>query len=341
MGKNIDQFVASIGTTMDRFIFQRQAEFPYAKGELSQLLRDIALAAKVVNQSITRSGLTGIEGAMGTTNVQGEAQQTLDVVAHIRFVRALTKGGEVCAIVSEEEEEMIDTGSHDSKYVVAMDPLDGSSNISSNIPIGTIFAIYRRKSPVGSPPTMEDFLQKGSQQVAAGYVMYGASTILVYSTGHGVNGFTYEYTLGEFILSHPNIRIPEDGSNYACNEGYRHDFSKGVQDYLDYCLEKRYKTRYSGSLVSDFHRNMLLGGIYMYPSTKKDPNGKLRLLYECNPLAFIVEQAGGRAHNGYQRILDIVPTSLHQRAPLVLGSGKMVEKLLQSVHKYLPDKKDA
>ncbi|TAD97982.1 MAG: class 1 fructose-bisphosphatase [Bacteroidetes bacterium] len=332
--QEVDQFVAPIGTTLDRFITQRQQEFPYAKGELSQLLRDIGLAAKIVNLAIVKSGLSGIEGLYGEQNVHGEDQQKMDVVANVRFIRALTRGEEVCAIVSEEEDGIVDTGHCDAKYIVAMDPLDGSSNIDVNTPIGTIFAIYRRKSEVGTPPTEEDVMQKGQNQVAAGYVMYGASTMLVYTTGHGVNGFTYEYSLGEFILSHPNIKTKPSGNYYACNEGYWNDYSQGVKDYLNYCHDQHYKTRYSGSMVADFHRILLKGGIFMYPSTKKDAQGKLRLLYECNPLSFVMEQAGGKAHNGIQRILEIEPKSLHQRAPLVMGSADMVDKLAEMVQKY-------
>ncbi len=330
----IEKYVTSIGTTLDRFISLRQQEFPYAKGELSQLLRDIALAAKVVNLQITRSGLLGVEGLAGEQNVQGEDQQKLDVIADIRFIRALTRGQEVCAIISEEDEGMIDTGNHDGKYIVAMDPLDGSSNIDCNIPVGTIFAIYRRKSPVGTPPTIEDVMQKGSQQAAGGYVMYGASCMLVYTTGYGVNGFTYEYSLGEFILSYPNIRIPEDSNIYSINEGYTNQYTQGVKDFLALCHEKKWKGRYTGSMVADFHRTLLKGGIFLYPSSKDAPNGKLRLLYECNPLSYVMEQAGGMAHNGVQRILEIEPRDLHQRAPLVMGSPRMVEKLMQAIYKY-------
>ncbi len=332
--QHTDKFVVSIGTTMDRFITQRQQEFAYAKGELSQLLRDIGLAGKIVTLSIAHSGISGIEGLMGEKNVQGEDQQKLDVVANIRFIRALTKGQEVCAIASEESEELIDTGNWHGKYVVAIDPLDGSSNIDVNVPIGTIFSIYRRRTPVGTAPKLEDALQKGTEQVAAGYVMYGASTLLVYTTGYGVNGFTYNHTLGEFILSHPNIRTPEDGEIYSLNEGYAEDFSEGVRAYVQYCHQNRFRGRYIGSLVADFHRNMLKGGIFIYPSTQKDPSGKLRLLYECNPMAFIAEQAGGKAHNGIERIMNIQPTDLHQRVPLVLGSVKMVDKFTEYIHKY-------
>lgn len=327
----IRKFVASIGITLDRFISQRQQEFPYAKGELSQILRDIGLAAKVVNKAIMGSGLIGIEGPAGERNVQGEEQQKLDVVANMRFIRALTKGQEVCAIISEEDEEMIDTGNHEAKYIVAMDPLDGSSNIDANVPVGTIFSIYRRKSPVGTPPTTEDVLQKGANQVAGGYVLYGSSMILTYTTGYGVNGFTYDHTIGEFILSYPNMKIKELGSIFSYNEGNYNDFSEGTKAYLTYCRNQKYTARYIGSLVADFHRNLLKGGIFFYPATSKSPNGKLRLLYECNSLAFVIEQAGGKATDGKRRILDIEPHDIHQRSPLIIGSSAMVDDVMQFI----------
>lgn len=316
----------SVGITLDRFIKMKQDDFPYASGELSQLLRDIALASKIVNRETNRAGLANIGGAFGQTNVQGEEQQKLDVIANIRFTRALTKGGEVCAVVSEEDDEVIDLQNGSGKYVVAIDPLDGSSNIDVNISIGTIFSIYRRKTPVGSPITVEDIMQPGNQQVAAGYVLYGSSTMLVYTTGHGVNGFTYEQSLGEFFLSHPDMQAPEDGKIFSINEGSYYQFEDGLKKYLDYCKERNFSARYIGSLVADFHRNLLKGGIYIYPATTKAPSGKLRLLYEANALAFIAEQAGGAATNGQIRILDINPSSLHERTPLYIGSPKMVAK---------------
>lgn len=316
----------SVGITLDRFIKMKQDDFPYASGELSQLLRDIALASKIVNRETNRAGLANIGGAFGQTNVQGEEQQKLDVIANIRFTRALTKGGEVCAVVSEEDDEVIDLQNGSGKYVVAIDPLDGSSNIDVNISIGTIFSIYRRKTPVGSPITVEDIMQPGNQQVAAGYVLYGSSTMLVYTTGHGVNGFTYEQSLGEFFLSHPDMQAPEDGKIFSINEGSYNQFEEGLKKYLDYCKERNFSARYIGSLVADFHRNLLKGGIYIYPATTKAPSGKLRLLYEANALAFIAEQAGGAATNGHIRILDINPSSLHERTPLYIGSPKMVAK---------------
>lgn len=321
----------SVGVTLDRFIKIKQDDFPFASGELSQILRDIALASKIVNREINRAGLSNIGGAFGNTNVQGEEQQKLDVVANIRFTRALTKGGEVCAVVSEEDDEVIDLQNSRGKYVVAIDPLDGSSNIDVNISIGTIFSIYRRVTSVGSPIQPEDIMQEGNKQVAAGYVLYGSSTMLVYTTGHGVNGFTYEHSLGEFFLSHPNICAPENGQIYSINEGLTSQIEERVQNYIDDCKAKNFSARYIGSLVADFHRNLLKGGIYIYPSTQKAPNGKLRLLYEANSLAFIAEQAGAAATDGQERILDIKPSSLHQRTPLFIGSKDMVSK----AHEFL------
>lgn len=329
----LEKFSAPLGTFLDRFIASNQEQFPFASGELSQLLRDIALASKIINKEINRAGLVGIEGEAGNKNVQGEDQKMLDMVAHIRFERALYKGKQTCGIISEETDAIIDTKNHQAKYVVSMDPLDGSSNIHVNMPIGTIFSIYRRKSPLGTSPTEEDFLQKGTNQVAAGYVIYGTSMILVYTTGFGVNGFTYEPTLGEFILSHPDIRIKPDGITVSINQENFHTFPAGIKSYLDYCKAEQYKTIYAGSLVADFHRNLFTGGIYLYPSSEKYDHGKLRLLYECIPLAFIVEQAGGGATNGQQRIMEIIPSSKHQRSPLFIGSKNMVEKVTDFIAK--------
>lgn len=315
----------SIGIALDRFIKNNQEQFQYASGELSQLLRDIALASKVVNREVNKAGLIDIMGAMGSQNTAGDNQQKLDVLANIRFTRALSKGGEACALISEETESYVDLN-NDGKYVIAIDPLDGSSNIDVNVSIGTIFSIYRRRSPVGKPIQPEDILQKGTDQVAAGYILYGSSTMLVYTTGHGVNGFTYEPTLGEYFLSHPDLKMPEDGKIFSINEGQALSFSPAVTKYINYCKESGYTGRYIGSLVADFHRNMLKGGIYIYPATAKDKNGKLRLMYECNALAFIAEQAGGLATDGSGRIMEITPTALHQRVPFYVGSRNMVEK---------------
>jgi len=314
-----------IGTALDRYIKSKQQEFQYASGELSQLLRDIALSGKVVNREINKAGLINIVGPIGSENVQGEDQQKLDVLANIRFARALTKGGEACALISEEDEDVTDLNNN-GKYVIAIDPLDGSSNIDVNVSIGTIFSVYRRVSPVGTPITKEDILQKGSEQVAAGYLLYGSSTMLVYTTGHGVNGFTYEPSLGEYFLSHPDMNIPNTGKIYSINEGSYNSFPDPVKNYVEYCKAEKYSGRYIGSLVADFHRNLLKGGIYIYPQTATDPNGKLRLMYECNALAFIAEQAGGVASTGTERVLDISPESYHQRVPLFIGSRTMVEK---------------
>lgn len=314
-----------IGSALDRFIKNNQDQFQYASGELSQLLRDIALASKVVNREVNKAGLIDIMGPMGTMNTGGEKQQKLDVLANIRFSRALMKGGEVCALISEENESYVDLNNQ-GKYVIAIDPLDGSSNIDVNVSIGTIFSVYRRKSPQGTPIQKEDILQKGIEQVAAGYVLYGSSTMLVYTTGHGVNGFTYEPSLGEYFLSHPNMQMPEEGKVYSINEGSANSFSAPVKNYVQYCKDNNYTARYIGSLVADFHRNLLKGGIYIYPSTKKDIHGKLRLMYECNALALIAEQAGGRATSGQCRIMEIQPTDLHQRTPFYVGSRKMVER---------------
>lgn len=317
-----------IGTTLDRFIKKKQDEFEYATGELSQLLRDIALAGKIINREVNKSGLLDIAGAYGSKNVQGEDQQKLDVIANIRFTRALRNGGQVCAVISEEDEEIIHLDQN-CRYIVAIDPLDGSSNIDVNVSIGTIFSIYRRVTPTGGPVRKEDVLQPGTKQVAAGYILYGSSTMLVYTTGHGVHGFTLEPSLGEFVLSHTNMVCPEDGNIYSINEGSWFQFDQGVRDYITWCKEQGLTARYIGSLVADYHRNMLKGGVYLYPSTEKVPDGKLRLLYECNALAFIAEQAGGIATDGKQRILEIQPETFHQRAPLYIGSKKMVEKALE------------
>lgn len=316
-----------IGSPLDRFIKNNQDDFQYASGELSQLLRDIALASKVVNREVNKAGLIDIMGPMGSLNSGGEQQQKLDVLADIRFTRALTKGGEVCALISEENETFTDLNNN-GKYVIAIDPLDGSSNIDVNVSIGTIFSIYRRVSQVGTPISDADILQKGTEQVAAGYILYGSSTMLVYTTGNGVNGFTYESSLGEFFLSHPNMIAPEEGKIYSVNEGLANSFDERATKYIRHCKDSGYSSRYIGSLVADFHRNLLKGGIYFYPATAKDKNGKLRLMYECNALAFISEQAGGLATDGKNRILNIQPESLHQRVPFYVGSKKMVGKAM-------------
>jgi fructose-1,6-bisphosphatase I len=325
--------------TLGQFIISRQSDYPYAKGELSRLLRDIGIAAKIVNREVNKAGLVDILGAAGDTNIQGEEQKKLDVFANEQFIAALKAGGECCAIASEENDDIIiidNEISRNAKYVVCMDPLDGSSNIDVNVSIGTIFSIYRRVSLSG-PGTVEDFLQKGTEQVAAGYIIYGSSTMLVYTTGFGVNGFTLDPSIGEFCLSHPDMQAPLDGDIYSINQGNFVHFTPAVKEYIKYCQEedlengRPYSLRYIGSLVADFHRNLIKGGIYIYPPTLKSPKGKLRLLYECNPLAFIAEQAGSKATNGVQRIMEIQPTDIHQRVSLYIGSTKMVEKAEQFI----------
>jgi fructose-1,6-bisphosphatase I len=315
-----------IGTTLDRFIKKKQDEYSYATGELSQLLRDIALAGKIINREVNKSGLLDIVGSYGGKNVQGEEQQKLDVIANIRFTRALKNGDMTCAIVSEEEQEIIHLNPNN-RYVVCMDPLDGSSNIDVNVSIGTIFSIYRRVSPIGGPVQDEDILQPGTAQIAAGYILYGSSTMLVYTTGYGVHAFTLEPSLGEFVLSQDDMKCPVDGRIYSINEGNYNIFNDAIKSYIKECKDKELMARYIGSLVADFHRNMLKGGVYMYPSTEKAPLGKLRLLYECNALAFIAEQSGGAATDGLNRIMEIQPTSFHQRTPFVIGSKTMVERV--------------
>ncbi len=326
--------MASKNQTLGEFIIENQASFKYTSGELSRLINSIRLAAKVVNHEVNKAGLVDIIGAAGDTNIQGEDQQKLDVYANDKFIQTLINRNIVCGIASEEEDDFITINSqdenHQNKYVVLIDPLDGSSNIDVNVSVGTIFSVYRRVTPVGTPVQLEDFLQKGNQQVAAGYVIYGTSTMLVYTTGDGVNGFTLNPAIGSYYLSHPNMQFPEDGKIYSVNEGNYIHFPQGVKDYIKYCQEEEgnrpYTSRYIGSLVSDFHRNMIKGGIYMYPKSSKNSNGKLRLLYECNPMAFLAEQANGKASDGFTRIMDIEPTELHQRVPFFCGSKNMVEK---------------
>ncbi|MDA9125575.1 class 1 fructose-bisphosphatase [Flavobacteriaceae bacterium] len=320
--------------TLGEFIIEHQSSFKYTSGELSRLINSIRLAAKVVNYEVNKAGLVDILGAAGDTNIQGEDQQKLDVYANEKFIQTLINRNIVCGIASEEEDSFIAINSndqnHQNKYIVLMDPLDGSSNIDVNVSVGTIFSIYRRVTPVGTPVQDQDFLQKGSEQVAAGYIIYGTSTMLVYTTGDGVNGFTLNPAIGTFYLSHPQMQFPENGTIYSVNEGNYIHFPKGIKNYIKYCQmeegDRPYTSRYIGSLVSDFHRNMIKGGIYLYPTSSKNPNGKLRLLYECNPMALLAEQANGKASDGTTRILDIAPTELHQRVPFICGSSAMVEK---------------
>ncbi len=327
-------------TTLSEFILDKQKDFPFATGDLSALLGDIALAAKLINRKVNKAGLVDILGDAGSNNIHGEEVKKLDVFAHEQMTNCLRVSGECAGIASEESDGYLvfdDDRSKKAKYVVCYDPLDGSSNIDVNISIGTIFAIYRKVNPEGVCNEL-DFLQAGNKLVAAGYVIYGSSTMLVYTTGNNnVNGFTLDPSIGEFCLSHPNIRIPEKGGIYSVNESYWNTFSIGVNNFIRYCKtpdkasNRPYNSRYIGTLVSDFHRNLIKGGIFMYPATTSHPDGKLRLLYECNPMAFLAENAGGMAMNGKKRILDIVPTELHQRVPLFTGSKDMVEKAMEFV----------
>lgn len=320
--------------TLGEFIVEKQHDFPHATGELTALLSAIKLGAKIIHRDINKAGLVDILGTNGVSNVQGEQQMKLDLYANEKLKAALEARGEVAGIASEEEDDIVvfkGERAVNGKYVVLMDPLDGSSNIDVNVSVGTIFSIYRRITPVGTPVTREDFLQPGNKQVAAGYVIYGSSTMLVYTTGYGVHAFTYDPSLGVFCLAQEKLRFPIKGNIYSINEGNYIKFPLGVKKYIKYCQEqdeptqRPYTSRYIGSLVADFHRNLLKGGIYIYPSTASHPHGKLRLLYECNPMAFLAEQGGGKATDGYNRILDIIPQELHQRAPLFIGSQTMVE----------------
>lgn len=322
--------------TMNEFIVQQQNAFPYATGDLTRLLGHIVIAARIVNREVSMAGLADILGETGTQNIQGEQVKKLDDFANEQFKMILGSSTEVAGLATEEEKDVVSFESDlsmEGKYIVCMDPLDGSSNIDVNVSIGTIFSIYRRLSKVGSPSVEEDFLQPGTEQVAAGYVLYGSSTMLVYTTGLGVTGFTYDPSIGEFFLSHRDIKTPEFGNTYSINEGNYLKFPPGVKQYIKYCQEidpptnRPYTSRYIGSLVSDFHRNMLKGGIYLYPQSNTHPDGKLRLTYECNPIAFLAEQSGGIATDGMgKRILEIQPQSIHQRVPFFVGSAHMVQK---------------
>jgi fructose-1,6-bisphosphatase I len=321
-------------TTLGQFIIEKQNDFPYAKGELSRLLRDIGIAAKIVNREVNKAGLVNILGDAGSTNIQGENQKKLDVYANEQFIAALSSGGECCIVASEENDELvrIDSAvSKNAKYIVAIDPLDGSSNIDVNVAVGTIFSIYRRVSKEGQAQ-LSDVLQAGTEQVAAGYIVYGSSTMLVYTTGKGVNGFTLDPSIGEFCLSHPNLKIPTSGTIYSINEGNYVHFPDGVKKYIKYCqvedlaTKRPYTSRYIGSMVADIHRSIIKGGIFIYPTTSSAPTGKLRLVYECNPMSFIIEQAGGKATNGFQRILELPVTDLHQRSAIFIGSAAMVSQ---------------
>lgn len=322
--------------TLDEFTIQQMRDFPRATGELSGLLRDMGLAAKRVHVEVNKAGLVDILGDYGTMNVQGEEVKKLDIFANNQFMGVLQHGISCAGIGSEELDDIVifdDEVSNKSKYVCLFDPLDGSANIDVNVSIGTIFSVFKRVSELGKPATKEDFLQKGSKQVAAGYVIYGSSTMLVYATRRGVNGFTLDQSIGEFTLSHPDIKCPETGRIYSVNHGNYFQYDEGVKQYITACQKKNktnggpYTQRYIGSMVADVHRNLIKGGHFMYPGTTDRPKGKLRLLYECNPFAFIVEKAGGKATDGKQPILDIEPTEVHQRTPFFVGSISMMQEM--------------
>ena len=326
--------------TLARHIYEEERKYPEATGELSDLLHDLSLAAKVISLEVNKAGLVDILGFTGDQNVHGEQVKKLDIFANDMMIKAMDHGGHLCVMASEEEEDIIHIPPefYLGKYVLLFDPLDGSSNIDANVSIGTIFSIYKRVSPEGGPGTMGDCLQPGKNQLAAGYIIYGSSTIFVYTVGNGVHGFTLDPSFGEFILSHKDIKTSKKGTIYSINEGNYLYWHPGLKKYIKWLQEedknsqRPYSSRYIGSMVSDIHRNLLYGGIYMYPADSRNPNGKLRLMYECNPMAFIVEQAGGRASNGKQRMLEVQPTSLHQRTPVFIGSEEdvlLVEKFMR------------
>jgi len=326
--------------TLDEFILRRQQDFPLAKGELTGLLRDIGVAAKIVNREVNKAGLLSILGVADAENASGDVVQKLDLYANDKLIDCLKNSGECCGVASEENEDFIPfpvLASKSAKYVVVFDPLDGSSNIDVNVSVGTIFGIYRRISEPSEPCQLQDFLQKGTELVAAGYVLYGTSTLLVYSTGDGVNGFTLDPTIGEFCLSHRSIKIPERGNYYSVNQGYYLKFDVEMRRFIDHCSDMNLRLRYIGSMVSDIHRILFQGGIFLYPNTRKYPQGKLRLLYECNPLSFIVEQAGGKAIScQLKRILDLEMKELHQKVTIAMGSPAMVDDMKAFVERYSP-----
>lgn len=324
--------------TLDEFILKRQEEHTDSSGSFSRLLRDIGIAAKIVNREVNKAGLVNILGVEGSQNSTGDDVQKLDIFANEKFIETLSMSGEVCGIASEENMDFIVPdipANKKAQYVVVMDPLDGSSNIDVNVSVGTIFGVYKRISPSDGPVQKEDFLQKGTSMVAAGYVLYGTSTLLVYSTGNGVNGFTLDPSIGEFCLSHRNIKMPESGNYYSVNQGYYLKFDLEMRRYIDHCSDLNLRLRYIGSMVSDIHRIMFQGGIFLYPNTRKYPKGKLRLLYECFPMAYIVEQAGGMALTcKLDRILDLEIKQLHETSSIVMGSSKMVKEMKEFVEKY-------
>jgi len=327
--------------TWTRHVIEAQAKHPEATGALTTLIYQMSVAGKIVSAHVNKAGLANMLGATGTTNVQGEEVQKMDDFANFVFFNALDHTGHVAGIASEEEEGILSIKSQHNggKYIIMMDPLDGSSNIDVNVSIGTIFSIHRRKTPMGTEPTLDDFLQDGDSLECSGYILYGSSTIAVYTTGHGVHGFTLDPQMGEFLLSHENMRVPERCRCLSINESYENQWLDWTKKYISFFKEEggldgKYTSRYIGSLVSDFHRNLLYGGVYLYPADKKSPRGKLRLLYEAQPLAFLIKEAGGYASTGDQDILKVQPEELHQRVPLIIGNRKEVELAEQYVEKF-------
>ncbi|MGM0546607.1 MAG: class 1 fructose-bisphosphatase [Bacteroidota bacterium] len=332
--------------TLEEYIIQGQNKFPGATGELSQLLRDIGLAAKIISREVNKAGITNILGEDGTTNVHGESVKKLDLFADKQLISALSRSEITCMVISEENDGIVELDNKGGKYIVYLDPLDGSSNIDVNVSIGSIFSIYMRKEPNTQKLSEEDALQSGLKQVAAGYVLYGSSTLMAYTTGLGVSVFTLDPSIGEFILSDDDVKIPDHGTIYSVNEGSYHSWEEGLKKYIKYCqvedpqTNRPYKARYIGSMVADVHRTLITGGIFIYPNSSQYPSGKLRLMYECNPLSFVIEQAGGMAIDGEGRILEITPKSIHQRTPIFIGSKENVLKVKEFLdqHKEQPIK---
>ena len=326
--------------TLEEYIIQSQNRFPGATGELSQLLRDISLAAKIISREVNKAGITNILGVDGSTNIHGEAVKKLDIFADQQLISALDRSLITCMVISEENDGIVKLSSKGGKYIVYLDPLDGSSNIDVNVSIGSIFSIYMREARFNGNLREDDALQPGTKQVAAGYVLYGSSTILAYTTGLGVSVFTLDPSIGEFILSDRSIKMPDHGPIYSINEGSYNSWDLGLKKYIKYCQEedaetgRPYSARYIGSMVADIHRTLIKGGIFIYPHSSKYPNGKLRLMYECNPLSFTIEQAGGKATNGSKRIMEIEPTSIHQQTPIYIGSKDNVDKVTEFLQQY-------
>ncbi len=326
--------------TLEEFIIQAQNRFPGATGELSQLLRDIGLASKIISREVNKAGITNILGYEGSTNVHGEAVKKLDLFADQQLISALDRSKITCMVISEENDGIIRLASTGGKYIVYLDPLDGSSNIDVNVSIGSIFSVYMRETKYKADPKESDALQPGDKQVAAGYVLYGSSTTLAYTTGLGVTLFTLDPSIGEYILSENSVKIPDHGKIYSINEGSYNTWELGLKKYIKYCQEedeeseRPYSARYIGSMVADIHRTLIKGGIFIYPHSRKYPEGKLRLMYECNPLSFIIEQAGGMATNGKTRIMEIEPNAIHQRTPIYIGSPENVTHVMDFLHEY-------